>query len=406
MHFVIVGGGHAAGLAAAALRQNGFDGACTIVGDEVYAPYQRPPLSKQFLSGEYNVDRMLLRPVSFYESKQITLRTGSRVTRIDTAAATLELANATTLAYDRLLLATGTRARRLDLPGATLAGICYLRNIDDAERLRPELAPGRRLVIVGGGYVGLEVAAVAVARGMHVTVLEVQSRILERVATAELAALMHAMQARRGVDVRCGERVLGFEGDGRVERVVTASGSLPADVVLVGVGAQVNDEVAVAAGIACDNGILADAHCRTSVAGVFAAGDVCRGFNTYLDRQLRIESVPNATEQARVAASAMLDREARCEAVPWFWSDQFDWKLQMAGLTADAERCVLRGNAAASADLKTYIAFHLAGHRIVAVDAINSPREFLTTRQLIEKRVPVRDDDLANPEFDVRTLLR
>jgi 3-phenylpropionate/trans-cinnamate dioxygenase ferredoxin reductase subunit len=404
MRIVIAGGGHAAGMAAAALRQNGFTGDCTIAGDEPFPPYQRPPLSKQFMAGEYDSDRLLLRPAAFYAAKHIALRTGRRVTGIDTTARCVLIDDATALPYDRLLLALGTRARRLDVPGGHLAGIHYLRNIADATALRPELVAPRRLVIVGAGYVGLEVAAVAAARGMQVSVLEVQRRILERVATPALSARVQALHAGHGVDIRCGVRVTAFTGATRVERVVTDAGELAADAVLVGVGAVANDETAVAAGIACDQGVLADAHCRTDTDGVFAAGDVCRGDNVALGRRVRLESVPNATEQARVVAATLLDREARCEAVPWFWSDQYDVKLQMAGLSEDGRRSVTRGEAAAAN--APWISFHLAGDRVVAADAMNDPRSFLAARALIEKRVPVSDDQLADPGFDLRTLVR
>jgi len=398
---VIVGAGHAAGQAAASLRQEGYEGEIVIIGDEPYVPYQRPPLSKQYLAGEQGLDRVYLRPEKFYQDKAITVRTGERVTAVDPDAHSVTLAGGETLVYDKLLLATGGRPRRLAIDGSELAGIHYLRTIEDVDAIRAEMRPGRRLVIVGGGYIGLEVAAVGIEAGLEVHVLEMEERILKRVTTEDMSAYYHQLHESRGVRLHVDTRVTGFDGDaeGRVTAVRYDGGEIPADVVIVGIGIIPNTELAEAAGIACDNGILVDDHCRTSAADVFAAGDCTNHPNALLDRRLRLESVPNAMDQARTAAANMLGGDKSYAAVPWFWSDQYDLKLQMVGFSADGDTQVLRGDKAANA----FAVFYLKDGVLVAADAVNSPKEFMICRQLVGR--PVDADALADPDVDLKSLM-
>ena len=400
---VIVGAGHAAGQAAASLRQEGYEGEVVIIGDEPHIPYQRPPLSKQYLSGEQGIERVYLRPEKFYASKNITLKTGVRVQQIDTVAQTVTTDSEETIPYEKLLIATGSRPRRLNLPGSDLPGIHYLRTISDVDAIRAEMAPGKKMVIVGGGYIGLEVASVGIKQELEVHVLEMEERILQRVTTPEMSTFYHELHAGRGVHVHTSTAVSGFSGDGRVQAVLcnkeNDEQTFPADLVVVGIGIIPNVELAKDAGIDCDNGIVVDDRCRTSAANVFAAGDCTNHPNPLLKRRLRLESVPNAMEQARVAASSMRGGDKSYASIPWFWSDQYELKLQMVGFSADGDTQVVRGDKAGN----HFAVFYLKNGTLVAADAVNSPREFMVCKQLVGK--PVDADKLADPETDLKTLL-
>ncbi|MFB3103997.1 MAG: NAD(P)/FAD-dependent oxidoreductase, partial [Pseudomonadales bacterium] len=339
---VIVGAGHAAGQAAASLRQEGYEGEVVIIGEEPHIPYQRPPLSKQYLSGEQGIERVYLRPEKFYASKNITVKTSVRVEQINTVRQTVTTDGEETIVYEKLLIATGSRPRRLNIPGSDLPGIHYLRTISDVDAIRVEMAPGKKMVIVGGGYIGLEVASVGIKQELEVYVLEMEERILQRVTTPEMSTFYHELHAGRGVHVHTSTAVSGFSGDGRVQAVLcnkeNDEQAFPADLVVVGIGIIPNVELARDAGIDCDNGIVVDDRCRTSAANVFAAGDCTNHPNPLLKRRLRLESVPNAMEQARVAASSMSGGDKSYASIPWFWSDQYELKLQsMTTLRSSSE---------------------------------------------------------------------
>ena len=396
---IVVGAGHAGGQAAASLRQEGYKDAIVIVGDEPHIPYQRPPLSKQYLAGEQGLERVYLRPEKFYADRNISIKSGVRVTAIDRAAGTVTTANGEVLSYTKLLLATGSRPRRLPLDGGDLPGIHYLRTIGDVDAIKAEMAPGRKVAVVGGGYIGLEVAAVCIKAGLRVRVIEMESRILQRVATASMAEFYHNLHSRHGVRLHTGTTVTGFAGDGRVQQVLCGDARFNADLVIVGIGIVPNAELAAAAGLACDNGIVVDERCRTSDPNVYAAGDCTNHPNPLLNRRLRLESVPNAMEQARVAAANMCGGDKAYASVPWFWSDQYDLKLQMVGFAADGDTEVLRGDQASN----SFAVFHLKDGAIRAVDAVNSPKEFMICRRLIGREVDA--GALANPETDLKSLL-
>ncbi len=401
--FVVVGGGHAAGQAVASLRQDGFDGEIVVIGDEPHIPYQRPPLSKQYLSGEHTIDRVYLRAAAFYDERKITLHLGTRATRVDPKAHSVALSSGVTIQYDKLLLATGSRARRLNIPGSDLAGINYLRTVADVDAIRAGFGAGKKITIAGGGYIGLEVASVAAAAGLDVTVLEMEERILKRVTTPAMSAFYHGLHSGRGVTIRTSTKVSGFEGSGgHVEAVLTESGErIPADLVIVGVGIIPNTEIASVAGIACDNGILVDDHCRTSDPDVYAAGDCTNHPNSLLGRRLRLESVPNAMEQARVATANMNGGDATYASIPWFWSDQYELKLQMVGFSSDGDTAVVRGDPATN----QFATFYLKNGVLVAVDAVNSPREFMACRQMVDKRAKPDPAKLADPKVPLKELM-
>lgn len=397
---VIIGAGHAAGQVAASLRQDGHEGPVIMLGDEPVIPYQRPPLSKQYLSGEQAIERVYLRPQKFYDDKNIDVRTGVTVDQINRAAKTVHTTAGDTIGYDHLIIATGSRARKLSIEGSDLDGIHYLRSVADVDAIRGEMAPGKKLVIVGGGYIGLEVASVAVVAGLEVHVIEMESRILQRVTTPDMSAYYHQLHASRGVHIHVSTGVKGFTGaNGRVTAVMAGDKSFPADLVIVGIGIIPNIEIAKEAGITCDNGIVVDEHCRTSDPDIYAIGDCTNHPNPLLGRRLRLESVPNAMEQARVASANIRGDAKTYAAIPWFWSDQYELKLQMVGFSADGNQQVLRGDKAAN----QFAVFYLKDGVVVAADAVNSPKEFMLCKQMIGK--PVDAAKLADPAQDLKALL-
>lgn len=397
---LIIGAGHAGGTAAALLRQYGHDGPIVLAGEEPAAPYQRPPLSKAWLKGEADLEALLLRPESFYEEHGIELRTGVTATAVDRAARTASFADGTVEPWDALILATGSRARRLEIPGADRPELLELRTLADAERLKAALGPGRRLAIVGGGYVGLEAAASARALGAEAVVIERMDRVLARVASETLSAFFTARHRSEGVEILTGAEVTAFEDAG----VRLADGRLiEADAVLVGVGALANDDLARAAGLECGNGVIVDEHARTSDPAIWAIGDATfRPIPVHGGRRHRLESVPNALEQAKQAASAIVGRAAPAPEVPWFWSDQYDLKLQIAGLPDGADRQIVRGDPGVIGEGASFAVFHLEGDRILCVEAVNAPAEFMAGRMMIGKATPVDAVKLADPSVSMK----
>ena len=396
---VIIGAGHAAGQAAASLRQAKFEGPITIIGDEAHVPYQRPPLSKQYLAGTQLADKVYLRAEKFYADKDIQLMLDTRATQIDPSTKTINLDNGETIAYEKLLISTGSRPRKLSIEGSDLSGIHYLRTMDDVDGIRADVKPGANLVIVGGGYIGLEVAAVGIELGMNVHVLEMEERILQRVTTPEMSAYYHKLHTDRGVHIHTQTGVTGFSGNGSVEKVLCGNESFDADIVIVGIGIIPNIEIAEEAGIHCNNGIVVDDHCRTSDPDIYAAGDCTNHPNPLMNKRLRLESVPNAMDQARVSTANMLGDDKVYAAIPWFWSDQYDLKLQMVGFSADGDSQVLRGDM----DTHQFAIFYLKDGKVVAADAVNSPKEFMLCKQLVGK--PADPAKLADPETDLKSLL-
>jgi 3-phenylpropionate/trans-cinnamate dioxygenase ferredoxin reductase subunit len=400
-HVVIVGAGHAGGTAAAQLRAWGWTGPITLVGEEPYPPYQRPPLSKAWLKGEADADALALRGDDFYPEHEIALRLNARVTAIDPVQKRVLIEGGEALAYDKLILATGARPRSLPLAGADLAGVFALRSADDAERLKNALGPGKRLAVIGGGYIGLEVAASARALGADAFVIERESRLLARVACAALSEFFLDYHRGQGVTFALSAQVAAIEGDGgKVTGLSFHNGApIPFDAVLVGVGAIPNEELARCAGIDCADGILVDASARTSVPDIWAVGDCTRRPLPIYgeDVVMRLESVPSALEQAKQAAADLTGHAPPPPETPWFWSDQYDLKLQIAGVPIDVEDTVIRGEPKRA----QFAVFHLdKERRVQAVEAVNAPAEFMGGRQLIASRKPValeRLRDMSTP---------
>ncbi len=397
---VIIGAGHAGGSAAGFLRQYGFEGPIVLVGEEPIAPYQRPPLSKAWLKGEADADSLSLKPVEWYAENGVDLKLSTIATALNRGAKTVTLNTGETLTYDVLVIATGARARKLPIPGADLKGVLELRTAADAEALKSALGPDKRLAVIGGGYVGLEAAASARALGSHVMVIEREARVLARVACETLSTFFQDYHSAKGVKFELGAGVAGFEGeDGQIRRVVLSDGrKVECDAALVGVGAIPNVELAKDAGLDCADGVIVDLQARTSDPAVFAIGDVTHRPLPLYDRDFRLESVPNALEQAKQVACDIVGRPAPAPEVPWFWSDQYDLKMQIAGLPFDADSILVRGDPASA----KFAVFHLKGDVIQAVEAVNAPPEYMAGRQLIGNRKPISREKLANPAISMK----
>jgi len=404
---IIIGAGHAGGELAIALRNEGWEGRILLLGEEAHLPYHRPPLSKAYLAGSVEKSSLSIRPQMAYDKANVEFIGGVRVSRIDRANQRLELADGSQLAYDKLAIATGGRPRPLSVPNAAVAERCanfhYLRTLDDVEQIRAQLAPGKRLAIVGGGYIGLEVAASAIAQGLQVTVLEALPRVLQRVTAAELSAYYERKHREAGVDIRTGVQVADLEVTGdTVTAVLCADGSrLAADLVVVGIGLLANTELAAEAGLQIDNGILVDEHAQTSDPHIYAAGDCTNHPNALLGRRLRLESVPNALEQSRVAAANMAGKAKTYASVPWFWSDQYELKLKMVGLAEGFERLVLRGDPATD----SFSALYLKGDKVLAADTVNRPQDFIAAKRLVAEGIAVTAEQLADDSRPLKELL-
>jgi len=397
---VIVGASHAAVQAVDTLRREGHAGPITLVGDEPHLPYNRPPLSKKYLAGELERERLWLRSAQYYQQHRVETQLGVAVTAIDRNARRLRLADGGELSYDKLLLCVGSRPRRLEVPGHELPGIHCLRTIADVDAIRADLAGARRMVVVGAGYIGLEAAACARHLGLEVTVLETAPRVLNRVVAPEVSAFYERRHAREGVTILCNQAVTALEGDGRVRAVLSGAERFPADIVIIGVGILPDVTLAESAGLRCGNGIWVDEQCLTSDPSIYAAGDCTNHPSVRYRRRVRLESVDNAVEQAKTAALNICGKPARHEHVPWFWSDQYDLKLQIAGLSEGYDQTVLRGDP----DQGSFALYYFSGGELIAVDAINSMRDFMTGKKWIAERKRLDPARLADIDVDLKSL--
>jgi 3-phenylpropionate/trans-cinnamate dioxygenase ferredoxin reductase component len=404
---VIIGGGQAGAEVATLLRQYRIEGRIVLIGEENCLPYQRPPLSKAFLAREIGKDALIYKAAAAYEKAQVEMQLGLSVEEINRRAKRLRLRGGATLGYDKLVIAIGGRVRELPVPGAALRNIFYLRTIADVEALQPHMEAGRRLVIVGGGYIGLEAAAVAVKRGLAVTVLESAPRVLARVTAPDLSNFYERIHREAGVAIRTGVTVSRFaagEEKGAVGRVECDGGpSFAADFVLIGIGLVPNMELAKRAGLEVDDGIVVDAASRCSDPDIYAIGDCAmHAQHGFLRRKIRLESVPNALEQARAAAASITGRPIPEAPPPWFWSDQYDLKLQMVGLSDGYDELAIRGRMETSA----FIAFYLKQGQVIAADSVNRPGDFMAAKRLVAERMEISPARLADETVPLKSLLQ
>ena len=398
---VIIGAGQAGGQTAYSLRLGGYEGAITLIGDEPQPPYQRPPLSKAYFKGELDADRLYLKPLEYYAEHTVELLTGVAATRIDLDGRKVELASGASVPWDRLVIATGSRPRRLSVEGAGLAGVFELRTLADVDRLKTAAYADARIVVVGAGYIGLEAAAVASQLGLKVTVLEAMPQVLSRVTGPEIAQFYNRVHRAAGVDIRTSARLVAFEGADHVSGVKLEGGEvIPADVVLVGVGVLPNMELAAEAGLVCGNGIVVDAQMRTSQPDVYAIGDVAWRPLVHYGREGRLESVHNAIEGGKIVAASILGAPAPALDVPWFWSDQYDLKLQTAGLWTGADERIVRGDPQS----RSFAVFYLKEGRVIAVDAVNAAPEYIVGKKLVAAQATVAPGELADKSISMKDI--
>ncbi|RLJ41304.1 3-phenylpropionate/trans-cinnamate dioxygenase ferredoxin reductase subunit [Litoreibacter meonggei] len=398
-HIVVIGAGQAGSSLTAKLRNSGFDGDITLIGSEVVPPYQRPPLSKAYLLGEMEKERLFLRPEQFYVDQNITLRLGAPVTAIDPAAKTVTVAGET-LPYDQLALTTGSNPRHLPASiGGALNGVHVVRSLDDVDVMGADMAPGKRALIVGGGYIGLEAAAVASKMGLQVTVIEMADRILQRVAAPETSGYFRKLHEAHSVDVREGVGLDRLLGESHVSGAKLTDGShIDVDLVIVGVGITPGDALAADAGLTINNGIETDTHGRTSDPNIWAAGD-CASF-PWQGGRIRLESVQNAIDQAELVAENIMGAGKEYAPMPWFWSDQYDVKLQIAGLNTGYDKIAVRH----IGDTVSY--WYYKGDKLLAVDAMNDPRSYMIGKRLIEAGKSPSAVEISDPDTDMKALLK
>jgi 3-phenylpropionate/trans-cinnamate dioxygenase ferredoxin reductase subunit len=398
-NIVIIGAGQAGIQAVESLRKEGFTGPITMVGDEAYPPYQRPPLSKAYLLGAFERARLFLKADNYYAEAGCELILNTSAKAIHRAERIVELSDGRKLPYDKLLLTTGARVRKLRCPGADLPGVHYLKTIADVDGLQAVFQAGKRIAIVGGGYIGLEVAAVGAKRGLDVTVFEAMDRLMARAVSPVLSDFYAREHEKAGVKLKLNTGVEAFEGNGRVERVIAGGKSYDADIVLVGIGVVPCDELAVAAGLASTDGIVVDQNARTGDPHIWSAGDCTRHVGRE-GHEIRLECVQNAIDQAKHAALSMVDKHKTYSEVPWFWSDQYDLKLQIAGLARPTDTLVLRGDPAS----RKFAVFHLRDGAVAAVEAVNAAPEYMIGKKLVADGKKIAAQTLADTSIPMKQM--
>jgi 3-phenylpropionate/trans-cinnamate dioxygenase ferredoxin reductase component len=399
---VIIGTGQAGFQTAASLRSEGYTDPITLIGEEPHIPYNRPPLSKGFVLGKQDAESIELRPVTFYKNHQINLLCGERVVGISRAESQIEIASGGSLSYDSLVLAVGASNRKLPVAGADMDGVLYLRSLAEAIFIKERLAEAQRVVVVGGGFIGLELAAVARSFGKDVTVIEALPRVMARVVAPIISEFFRELHTSRGVKIVCGATVTEIRGaSGRVSDVVLSDGSIhAADLVLVGIGVAPNTELASGAGLVTSNGIAVDEYLQTSDEKIFAIGDCAEYPNEFAGGRVRLESVQNAADQAQCVAMTICGRRTKYNSLPWFWTDQYEIKLQMAGISAGHDRVVTRGNAEA----RRLSVFYFRNEKLIAVDSINRPVDHMIGRKLIASGARLSPEEAADESVDLKRI--
>lgn len=403
---VIVGGGQAAVQLCLALRKEKVTTPIVMLSEEAEYPYHRPPLSKSYLTGETNEEKLAMRPTSFYDSKDIRVELNCTVTGINPESRSVDT-QAAVINYQSLVLATGARPRVLPLPGADLSGVHLLRDYQQSRSLKQDLDSAENIVVIGAGFIGLEIAVVANGAGKKVTVFDTGDRVMARAVSPDVSAWFEKTHRANGIDIRLNDSVSEIQGGSRVTNVVTSAGDeIACDVLIIGIGVVPNMELADSAGIDCENGVVVNEYCETSVADIYAVGDCAYHPNPYFsNKMIRLESVQNATDQARVAASVIAGRKNAYNSVPWFWSDQGEHSLQMAGLSDNADQFVMREDASQQDGGSSFSVFHFGGGKLQSVDSVNNPRDHMLARKLLSAQINPTPEQAADPDFDLKTLL-
>ena len=404
-NIVIIGGGQAASQVAISLRQKNFTGDISILSSEEYHPYQRPPLSKKYLSGELDSERLYLKPKKFYEDQNINVMLNSYVEEIDRSNSKLTFSKnngeEATINYDNLVISTGTSPRLIPLDNPNLKGVHYLRSIKDVEEIKKSLIGAKSMVIIGGGYIGLEVAAVSKKLGLKVTVVEMANRILERVTSPIISSFYHSYHESNGVEIRTSTSVIGINGDLNVSSVETSSGIIEADIVVVGIGVLPCQDLAEKAGIETNNGIVVNEFCITSDSNIFSAGDCTLHPSAFYKRDIRLESVHNAIEQGKTVASSIMGEFIPYNQIPWFWSDQYDLKFQIAGLNTDYDEHIVRGQP----ENNSFSVFYFKDGNMISSDCVNSAPEHMMSRRFIFNKTEVDLEKLQNKEIPIKEVI-
>ena len=399
---VVIGSGQAAIQTVMSLKRNEFTGSIKVIGEEDHLPYQRPPLSKDFLLEEYKPERVSLKKKEFYEENGVDLILGKRAESIDTILKEITLSDENKIRYNQLIIATGSRVRKLNVPGSDKKGIYYLRDLDDANALKQRLKKNKKMVIVGAGYIGLEVASVAASLGVEVTVIEMANRVMNRTVDPIISSYYQKLHESHGVKIHLDNGLEAFEGDDSVNAVLCSDGlMLEAELVVIGAGVLPNQEIAIEAGLECNNGIMVNEFGETSTAHVYACGDCTNHPNKGLNTRLRLESVHNAMEQSKTVANTIMGNKEPYDQVPWFWSDQYDHKLQLVGISGDHDEVVMRGLESE----QKFLLFYLKNSELIAVNAINSSKEFLICRKLVANKVKISSDVIKDQSVNLNDLL-
>ena len=399
---VVIGSGQAAIQAVMSLKRNEFTGSIKVIGEEDHLPYQRPPLSKDFLLEEYKPERVSLKKKEFYEENGVDLILGKRAESIDTILKEITLSDENKIRYNQLIIATGSRVRKLNVPGSDKKGIYYLRDLDDANALKQRLKKNKKMVIVGAGYIGLEVASVAASLGVEVTVIEMANRVMNRTVDPIISSYYQKLHESHGVKIHLDNGLKAFEGGDSVNAVLCSDGlMLEAELVVIGAGVLPNQEIAIEAGLECNNGIMVNEFGETSTAHVYACGDCTNHPNKGLNTRLRLESVHNAMEQSKTVANTIMGNKEPYDQVPWFWSDQYDHKLQLVGISGDHDEVVMRGLESE----QKFLLFYLKNSELIAVNAINSSKEFLICRKLVANKVKISSDVIKDQSVNLNDLL-
>ena len=404
-NIVIIGGGQAASQVAISLRQKNFTGDISILSSEEYHPYQRPPLSKKYLSGELDSERLYLKSKKFYEDQNINVMLNSYVEEIDRSNSKLTFSKnngeEATINYDNLVISTGTSPRLIPLDNPNLKGVHYLRSIKDVEEIKKSLIGAKSMVIIGGGYIGLEVAAVSKKLGLNVTVVEMANRILERVTSPIISSFYHSYHESNGVEIRTSTSVIGINGDLNVSSVETSSGIIEADIVVVGIGVLPCQDLAEKAGIETNNGIVVNEFCISSDSNIFSAGDCTLHPSAFYKRDIRLESVHNAIEQGKTVASSIMGEFIPYNQIPWFWSDQYDLKFQIAGLNTDYDEHIVRGQP----ENNSFSVFYFKDGNMISSDCVNSAPEHMMSRRFIFNKTEVDLEKLQNKEIPIKEVI-